>query len=135
MKLFQDRYDGLTRATLSKDIPKVASYLANDYSAGDSTHPMDKQKALDGLKHSNGRFKTTSRKVIAVIVNGKKASTITELIATGHLEDKTGNHIFVIRVRSMDTWIRNSVWQIKNSRVLQKSMTKDGKMVKMPVGQ
>ena len=135
MKLFQARYDGLTRVSLAKDITNVATYLADDYSAGDATHPMNKQMALDGLKHSNDRFKTTSRKVLSVIVNGKRASAIAELTATGYLADKQGKHVYVIRVRSLDTWILNGVWQMKNSRVIQKSVTKDGKMIKTPLGQ
>ena len=135
MKQFQERYDGLTKATLAKDIAKVSTFLADDYNAGDTTHPMNKQKALDGLRHSNERFKTTSRKAMSVIVNGKKASVIAEMIASGHLADKAGDHLFVIRVRSMDTWVQHSAWQLKNSRVIQKAMTKDGKMLKMQVGQ
>lgn len=72
---------------------------------------------------------------MSVIVNGKKASVIAEMVASGHLADKAGDHVFVIRVRSMDTWVLHSVWQLKNSRVIQKAMTKDGKMLKMQVGQ
>jgi len=135
MALFQARYDGLTKAYLAKNIETAGTFFAPDYSAGNYTHPLDKKSTLEELKHWDGRFKTTKRKLLSVIVNGNKASTMTDNRTEGDITDKAGVHHYVITTRCLDTWVKNQPgWQLKHSRVVNKSLTKDGKpLVAKPV--
>jgi len=127
---FQSRYDVLTKAYLNRDVPTVSRYIAPDYAAGDNRRPMDKQKTLDALKKWDGRFKTTSRKVLNVIVNGKKATAMTALVTQGKITDGKGDHKYVINARCMDTWVHNSAgWQLKHSQLIHSTLTRDGKSV------
>jgi hypothetical protein len=127
--LFQARYDGLTRAYDAKDVKAASRYFAEDYSAGDYNHPLDKSKTLDQLRQSNGRFKAISRIVSSVIVNGNKATVIVDTVTQGHIADQSANHLYVIKSQTLDTWIHNSEWQLRHSRVTRNSVTKDGKPV------
>ena len=126
--LFQSRYDGITRAYIHKNPSALAMFLAPDYSAGDYAHPYSKQATLDALKNRSGGFQLKSMTVIAANVNGNKAATIVGTVTEGKITDKAGSHYYVIKVRNLDTWVHNPTgWQLKNSRVTQKSATKDGK--------
>ena len=129
VEVFQARYDGLTRAYLNKDISAASGFFAPDYVAGDYNRPLNKAKTLDALKNYKGTFQTTSRKVVSVLVNGTKATVISDSIAEGHLADQKGNHEYVIKARTMDTWVRHEQWQLLHARVIRKSITKDGKPV------
>jgi len=125
---FQVLYEGLTRAYLAKDTTGAGKYLAPDYSSGSFSNPLNRKKTLDQLRHWDGVFRTTSRTVLSVIVNGKMATAIVASVATGAMRDSAGNHVYVIKGRSMDTWEHNPAgWQLKHARVLQKAVTKDGK--------
>jgi len=127
--MFQSRYDGLTQAYLAKDVAAAGSYLAPDYSSGDFRRELDKKKTLDELRHAKGRFKTTSRKVISVIVNGSRATVMAESITEGHMADQKGDHLYSIKAQTMDTWVHNAQWQLLHSRVTRKALTKDGKPI------
>jgi hypothetical protein len=125
---FQSRYDGLTKAYLNKDVAGAAKYLADDYAAGTYQRPMNKKLTLEDLQHWDGRFRTSSRIVLGVVVNGAKATATVDTVTSGKITDKAGPHKIMIKARCMDTWEKHeSGWQLKHSRVVHSATTVDGK--------
>ena|SRR5471030_2446998 len=124
---FQARYNGLNKAFLQKDVLAAGKYIADDYSGGVYQHPMDKKSTLEGLKHWDGRFRTTSRTVLGVVVNGDKATATTDLFTVGKITDKAGTHKIEIKARCVDTWQKYKAgWQLKHSRMVHSGTTYDG---------
>jgi len=132
---FQGLYDQLTKAFLARDVATVSKLISPSYSAGDYAKPIDKAKTLNELKHWDGKFKTTTRKVLHVVINGEKATVLMDSITTGDLKDKAGDHKYVIKGRSMDTWEHTPTgWLLKHARVVQKTVSKDGKSLRPHLG-
>jgi hypothetical protein len=103
------------------------SLLAPDYSAGDYTHPMGKAETIVAILKFNGSAKVKKREVINVILNGKKATAIVDMVTIKHILDQKKDHLYVITTKSMDTWVLNRDWQLKHSQIIRQAITKDGK--------
>ncbi len=132
--LFQARYDGLTKAYLNQDVATASQYFSPDYSAGNANRPMNKQTTLDALKNWDGRFRTTQRKVLSVVINGEKAAAMTENRTEGKITDKKGPHSYVITARCMDTWVHSKQgWQLRHANVIHSAVKKDGKPIASPL--
>jgi len=130
---FQKRYDALTKALLTKDVRTAGKFLADDYAAGTYQRPMDKKATLDDLQHWDGRFRTTSRTVLGVIVNGRRATATVDIYTVGKITDKAGTHKIEIKARSFDTWQKNAPgWQLKHARVIHSATTIDGRPAGAP---
>ncbi len=121
-------YNGLTKATMDRDLRGVSKYYADDYSGGVSTAPIDKKATLEAMKNHKGPFRTTKRKVLGVVANRNKATATTDVVSEGNLSGKDGVHHFEIRARCLDTWVHNAAgWQIRHSKVMRTWVTRDGK--------
>ncbi len=125
--LFQQRYDRLNRAIEIKDLTVLDALIAPDYSAGDYTHPMGKTQTLEAIKKFKGSAKVQKRTVLNVILNGKKATAIVDMVTEKHISDQKKDHVYIIATKSMDTWALNADWQLRHSQIIRQAVTKDGK--------
>jgi len=125
--LFQNRYDLLNRSIETKDTKALGTLLADDYSAGDYAHLMGKAQTIDSIRRFDGSAKVKQRAVLNVIVNGKKATAIVDMVTEKHIADVKRDHVYVISTKSMDTWVLNASWQLKHSQIIRQAITKDGK--------